>query len=91
MQEALQKVGKVGEINLACKGVCIRYPVVRKLSKEHTEDWYAKGRYCKTCSSYVAFKGINGNKCLCCNRQVRASPHLTADRKSRHQPITRIE
>lgn len=77
---------------LACKGICERYPVVRKLSKAHTENWYSKGKYCKTCSEYVAFEGIKeGNKCKCCNRQVRATPHLTADRKSRHHEIKRIE
>lgn len=89
-QENLQKNGKVGVINLACKGVCTRYPVVRKLSKVNTEDWYSKGRYCKTCSEYIAFMGIDGNKCLCCNRQVRAAPHVTADRKTKHQSINRI-
>lgn len=75
---------------MACKGLCIRYPVVRKLSKAHTDNWYSKGRYCKTCSEYIAFEGININKCKCCNRQVRATPHLTAERKERHQQIKRI-
>lgn len=91
MEELRQKVGKYGETELACKGLCVRYPVIRKLCKGMTENWYSKGRYCRTCSSYVAFNGIDGNKCKCCNRQVRRNPHLTADKKAKYQNIKRID
>ena len=74
---------------LACKGLCVRYPVVRKLCKVNTENWYSKGRYCKTCGIYIAFDGINGNKCKCCNRQVRNKPHLTVDKKAKNYVIKR--
>jgi hypothetical protein len=91
LQEEKYEDGNIGVMALACKGICVRYHVVRKLCKGATENWYAKGRYCKTCSEYVNFDGIHGNKCLCCNRQVRAMPHLTADKKSNHREIKRID